>query len=233
MGLAKNIAVFSLVMAVALLACCGSAVAEDKWNKLVEESGKVLAEVQQMPDQAIPEDLLRSCKAIAIFPSTVSAGFIFGGKYGQGVIMVRDEKTDGWSSPAIFTIVGGSFGWQIGGQASDFILVMMNHRCVDGLLQGKFKLGANADVAAGPVGRTAELSTDIQLKGGILSYSRTRGLFIGAKLEGAVLAEHSDGDYELYGKDFSAEEILVENKAPMPKSADTLLKVLGRYSHKK
>jgi len=207
--------------------------AEDKWSRLVEESGKVLSEIQQMPDQSIPEDLMRSCHAIAIFPNTISAGFGIGGKYGQGIIMVRDEKSGKWMPPAIFTIAGGSIGWQIGGQATDFVLLVMNRRSVDGILEGKFKLGADASVAAGPVGRAAEASTDVQLKGGILSYSRSRGLFAGVKLEGAVIAQHWEGDKALYGKDLSARQILLENSAKMPKSADQVLKVLGKYPFKK
>jgi lipid-binding SYLF domain-containing protein len=203
--------------------------AKSKWESLVEESGKVLSEIQQMPDQSIPEDLLRKCSAIAIFPSTVSAGLGIGGKYGQGIIMVHDEKTKKWSSPAIFTIAGGSIGWQIGGQATDFVLLIMNRRSVDGILQGKFKLGADAAVAAGPVGRTAEAATDVQLKGGILSYSRSRGLFAGIKLEGDVIAQHWDGNKVLYGNSLSAKEILIERKAKMPKSATQLLKVLNKY----
>jgi lipid-binding SYLF domain-containing protein len=207
-------------------------VIENKWTRLVEESGKVLDEIQQMPDQSIPEDLMRSASAIAIFPSTISAGFIIGGKYGQGIIMVRD-KSGKWSPPAIFTIGGGSLGWQIGGQATDFVLLVMNRRSVDGILQGKFKLGADASCAAGPVGRAAEASTDVQLKGGILSYSRSRGLFAGVKLEGAVITEHWDGDAELYGRTTSAEDILINNKVKMPDSAKDVLKVLGKYPYKK
>jgi lipid-binding SYLF domain-containing protein len=109
----------------------------------------------------------------------------------------------------------------------------MNRRSVDGILQGKFKLGADASVAAGPVGRAAEASTDVQLKGGILSYSRSRGLFAGVKLEGAVITQHWDGDKAIYGKDLSAQQILVENKAKMPKCADPVLKILGKYPYKK
>ncbi|MCX5716501.1 MAG: lipid-binding SYLF domain-containing protein [Candidatus Omnitrophica bacterium] len=201
----------------------------NKWTDLVEESGKVLDEIQRMPDQSIPEDLLRKCSAIAIFPSTVSGGFIIGGKYGQGIIMVKDPGTKQWSAPAIFTIAGGSFGWQIGGQATDFVLVVTNRRSVDGLLASKFKLGADAGVAAGPVGRDAEASTDAQLKGGILSYSRSRGLFAGVKLEGAVIAQHREGNKELYNKELTAKEILTENKAAMPKSADGVLNILNKY----
>ena len=223
----------AVTLVTALVLPIHRAAAENKWARLVEESGLVLDEVQQMPDQSIPEDLLRSCSAIAVFPNTISAGFGIGGKYGQGIIMVREEKSGRWSPPAIFTIAGGSIGWQIGGQATDFVLLIMNRRSVDGILQGKFKLGADASVAAGPVGRAAEASTDIQLKGGILSYSRSRGLFAGAKIEGAVITQHWEGDKELYGKDLSAREILLENEAKMPKSADTMLKVLNKYPYKK
>ena len=146
--------------------------------------------------------------------------------------MVRD-KDGKWSPPALFTLAGGSIGWQIGGQATDFVLLIMNRRSVDGILQGQFKLGADADAAAGPVGRSAEASTDIQLKGGILSYSRSRGLFAGIKLEGAVITEHWDGDEELYGKKLPAREILLENKSRMPKSADIIVKILDKYPYKK
>lgn len=224
----------SIVCALSLIFLSINASAEDnKWARLVEESGKVLGEIQQMPDQGIPEDLLDSCSAIAIFPSTISAGFVFGGQYGQGIIMVREEKSGKWSPPAIFTIAGGSFGFQIGGQATDIVLLVMNRRSVDGILQGKCKLGADAAVAAGPVGRNAEASTDIQLKGGLLSYSRSRGLFAGIKLEGSVLAQHWDGDKELYGKSLSAREIMLENKAAMPKCAKSVLNILNKYPYKK
>lgn len=204
----------------------------NKWTRLIEESGKVLDEVQKMPDQGIPEDLLRSSQGIAIFPSTISAGFIFGGKYGQGIIMIRD-KDGKWSPPAVFTIAGGSFGWQIGGQATDFVLLIMNRRSVDGILQSQFKLGADANIAAGPVGRSAEASTDAQLKGGILSYSRSRGLFAGIKLEGAVITQHWDGDEAIYGRPISAESIMTKGKVKMPEAASDLVKLLNRYPYKK
>lgn len=211
-----------------LLFMAHDAPAIDKWQKLVEESGNVLAETQQMPDNAIPDDLLKKCSGIAIFPSTISAGIGIGGKYGQGIIMARDEKSRKWSSPAIFTLAGGNFGFQIGGQATDIVLLIMNKRSIDGMLQGKCKLGADAAISAGPLGRNAEASTDIQLRGGMLSYSRSRGLYIGIKLEGAVIAQHWDGNKELYGKKISAEEILLENKAPMPRSASKLLSILNK-----
>jgi lipid-binding SYLF domain-containing protein len=201
--------------------------ARNKWAKLVETSGVVLSEIQQMPDQSVPEDLMENAAAIAVFPNTISAGLGIGGKYGQGIIMVR-KKRGKWSPPAIFTIAGGSIGFQIGGQASDIVLLIMTERSVEAILKGKFKLGADAAVSAGPVGRDAQAATDAHL-GGILSYSRSRGLFAGIKLEGDVITEHWDGNEELYGKKLSAEEILVEGKAKMPESADDVLKILKQY----
>ena len=218
-----------LVCIICVIAFYSGVRAENKWQALLEESGKVLSEVQQMPDQSIPEDLLKSCSAIAIFPSTISAGLGIGGKYGQGIIMVHDANNKLWSSPAIFTIAGGSIGLQIGGQATDFILLIMNRRSVDGLLQGKFKLGADAAVSAGPVGRNAEASTDVELKGGILSYSRSRGLFAGVKLAGDVVTQHWGADEELYGKKLSAKEILIDGKAAMPPQIKAVLEVLNKY----
>ena len=138
--------------------------------------------------------------------------------------------TGRWSPPAVFTLIGGSVGWQIGGQATDIVLLIMSGRSVEGLLSSKFKLGADAAVAAGPLGRDAEAAVDAQLKGGILSYSRSRGLFIGVKLEGAALNQHRDANALLYGGDeVSAREILIERKVKMPRSADTLLTVLNKY----
>lgn len=206
--------------------------ADNKWTDLVRTSGKVLEDVQKMPDESIPDDLLRKCSAVAIFPSTISAGLGIGGKYGQGIIMVRNERSGKWSPPAIFTIAGASIGFQIGGEATDIVLLIMTRRSVEAILKGKVKLGVDAAIAAGPVGRNAEAATDAHL-GGILSYSRSRGLFAGVKLDGDVITQHWDGDKELYGEGVSAEEILIENKVKMPKSADAVLKVLKKYPYKK
>jgi lipid-binding SYLF domain-containing protein len=220
-----------LLSVVFLLTFCfmSDAFAGNKWTRLVETSARVIEEVQEMPDTGIPESLLHNAQAIAVFPSTVSAGLGIGGKYGGGVILVRDEKTGKWSAPAVFTIAGGSIGWQIGGQATDIVLLFMSRRSVEGVLQGKIKLGADAAVAAGPVGRSAQASTDIRL-GGILSYSRTRGLFAGAKLEGDVITQNWSGNKGIYGQHISAEEILLENKVDMPECADDLIKVLNEYN---
>lgn len=200
----------------------------DKWEDLIVESSKVLDEMNSMPDTAIPKDLLDKCKAIAIFPSTVGGGFIIGGKYGQGVILYRTDNK--WSAPAVFNVGGGSFGWQIGGQATDLILVVMTDRGVDGLLQSKFTLGADASVAAGPVGRDTQASTDLQMKGGIFSYSRSRGAFAGVKLEGTAISQNKEGNQSLYKKSVTATEILKEGKVKPTKAGSALINDLVRYS---
>ncbi|MFA5143034.1 MAG: lipid-binding SYLF domain-containing protein [Candidatus Omnitrophota bacterium] len=224
-----RIPVIALILISLITFAVNAQAGDNKWTRLVDESGKVLSEVQEMPDQSIPGDLLAECQAIAVFPSTISAGFMLGGQYGQGIIMVRGENGGKWSPPAVFTIAGGSLGFQIGGQATDIVLLIMNRRSIDGLLQGQFKLGGDASVAAGPVGRSAAAATDVQLKGGILSYSRSRGLFAGIKLDGAAVTQHWDGNAELYGKSLSARQILLENKAKMPDAADRILKLLNKY----
>jgi len=228
--MAKFKVLASVILAIVFVLFGINARAEtSKWARLVEESGKVLEEVQKMPDQGIPDDLLKKCSAIAIFPSTVSAGFIIGGQYGQGIIMVRDEKANKWSAPAIFDIVGGSVGFQVGGEATDLILLFMNRRSVDGVLQGHFKVGVDAAVAAGPVGRKAKADTDIQLKGGILAYSRCRGLFAGIKLEGAAINDNWAGNTDIYEATYTVDNILIENKYKMPKCAEGVLKTLDQY----
>lgn len=227
----KNVIIVAicLLLAFVLFFNISSKYPENKWTRLVEECGKVLEKIRGMSDSSIPEGTLLDANAIGIFPSTISAGLGLGGEYGQGIIMVKNKRTNRWSSPAIFTLAGGSIGWQIGGQATDIILVFRDQQSVNAILQGKLKLGADASVAAGPVGRNASAATDIQFKGGILSYSMSRGLFIGAKLEGSVLAQHWDGNKELYGRRLSAYEILFENKVKMPKCARRILRALSRY----
>ena len=227
----KAFRVAVVVLTVAALPS-SSAFAGDKWTRMVDRCGTVFEEVQEMPDGGIPEDLLRKCHAVAVFPDTISGGLGIGGKYGQGIIMVRTKEKNKWSPPAIFTIAGASLGWQIGGQATDIVLLFMSERSIGGILQGKLKLGADAAVAAGPVGRDAEASTDMKL-GGILSYSRTKGLFIGVKLEGDVITQHWDGKEDLYGKKLSADEILLEGQVAMPESAKNILSVLKEYPYKK
>ncbi|MFA5165524.1 MAG: lipid-binding SYLF domain-containing protein [Candidatus Omnitrophota bacterium] len=223
--------VFVLAMAgmfmASMLAAAPKAYA-DKWEDLVTEAQKVLDEVNSMPDTSIPSDMFKKCRAIAIFPSTVGGGFIIGAKYGQGVVLYKDDKGK-WSPPAVFNIGGGSFGWQIGGQATDLILVIMSDRGVDGFLASKLTLGADASVAAGPVGRDTQASTDLQLKGGIFSYSRSRGAFAGLKLEGTAITQNKEGNKALYKKDLGAKEILKENAAKPTAAGQALIKDLEKF----
>ncbi|MFH0771777.1 MAG: lipid-binding SYLF domain-containing protein [Candidatus Omnitrophota bacterium] len=199
----------------------------DKWEDLIIESSKVVDEINSAPDAAIPKDLLKGCKAVAIFPSTVGGGFIIGAKYGQGVIVCRNGYS--WSPPAVFNISGASIGWQIGGQASDIALLIMNKRGLDGLIQSKLTLGGDASVAAGPVGREAQVGMDLQLKGGIFSYSRSRGAFAGLRLEAAVISQNEQANKALYKGNFSAEEILREEKVRSTPAGSVPIRTLNKY----
>jgi len=152
----------------------------------VQASTAVMREIMDIPESAIPPSLLHMAQGIAIFPDLLKAGFIFGARYGVGVLLVRNPDNS-WGNPVFFRLVGGSFGWLIGAQSSDVILVLKTIRSLDAIYGGKFTLGGDASVAAGPIGRNAEASTDILLRAEILSYSRSRGLFVGLSLEGAAI----------------------------------------------
>ena len=179
-------------------------------------------------DRAIPEAILGKAEGIAIFPSTVKAGFVFGGMRGRGVLSARTPN--GWSAPAFFTLTGGSFGLQIGGQAADLVLVINDRRGLENLVRNKFKLGADAAVAAGPVGRDAQASTDIQLRAQILSYSRSRGLFAGVTVNGSTIRQDVDANERFYGKRFETPQIVFDGAAEPPPSAGSWLDTLRRYA---
>src|SRR5216683_5512674 len=161
--------------------------ANTKASGRIEAAGTVLDEIQAAPDKGIPEEVLGSAECVAVVPSLLNGGFVFGGRYGRGVASCRTEK--GWSAPAFFTVGGGSFGFQIGGQAVDLVMLIMNKEGMKNLLESKFQLGANASAAAGPVGRHAEGNTDWKMRAEILTYSRARGLFAGVTLNGAVIKQ--------------------------------------------
>jgi lipid-binding SYLF domain-containing protein len=159
---------------------------------------RVLDEIMQAPDKAIPEDLLRNAKAIAVIPDVVKAGFVFGGRRGEGLISIKSP--DGtWSNPSFITLTGGSIGFQAGVSSTDIVLVFRTQRGVAGIVNGKFTLGADASAAAGPVGRSAQASTDAQMKAEIYSYSRSRGLFAGVAVDGSVLRIDQDANAAVYG----------------------------------
>ncbi|MEA3328789.1 MAG: lipid-binding SYLF domain-containing protein [Candidatus Omnitrophota bacterium] len=198
----------------------------------LDSSITVIDEMMQMPEGCIPTQMFSDCTGIAIFPTVLKGGFIWGGRYGQGVILHHDRKTGKWGPPAFFTVGGVSWGLQIGGQAIDLILVFSGEEAVDGLLRGKLSLGADAAVAAGPIGRDAEMSGDVMLKTGIFSYSRTKGLFAGVALKGAIITPNNDSNRIFYGKDVTPRDILLSGKVTPPAEAEKLMNLLGKYSYK-
>jgi SH3 domain-containing YSC84-like protein 1 len=199
--------------------------------KRVDAATSVLNEMMRARDKAIPASIMDKAEAIAIFPRVKKAGFIIGGQWGRGVISVRDVVTRNWSSPAFLTLTGGSVGAQIGGTEIDVILVIMNRTGVENLLSNQVKLGAEMSAAAGPVGRASEASTDGQLQAQILSYSRSRGLFAGATVNGSVVKEDVDANTRFYGKTLSSEDIVFERAGSSPASVDLLKTALARHSN--
>ena len=193
------------------------------------DASETFTEIMNVKDKAIPQELLDTAEAIAVFPGVIKAAFVFGGRGGQGVISRRVKG--GWSAPAFFNLGGGSFGPQIGAQKTDYVLLIMNESGLNGLLKDKFELGGEASIAAGPVGREAAASTNPRLDAGILSYSRSKGAFIGAALKGAVITPDNDLNEAVYGK--NADDLL---KAPpmaigqMPPSVRIFPRTLVRYS---
>ena len=194
------------------------------------ESRHVMAEVMATPDQSIPEELLAKCKAIAIYPNVLKGGFIIGARFGKGVVLKKDEKTGKWGPVAFSTIGGGSWGLQIGGSATDLILVIMNERGMSGLLSNNFTLGGDAAVAVGPVGRNSEAATDLTLRAGIISYSRSRGLFAGIALDGAVMTQDNDSNSTYYGKYVTSRDILLNNAVQIQPSSKELVQSLEEFS---
>jgi SH3 domain-containing YSC84-like protein 1 len=220
-------------LVVLMLVCALPAVGQKKENERINESAVVIKEILGMPD-GIPKDLLNKADCLVIYPSVKKAAFVVGGSYGRGVITCRkgQDFSGTWGAPAMFALEGGSFGFQIGAQATDFVLLVMNESGANSVLSSKVKLGADASVAAGPVGRAASAETDIVLKAEILSYSRSKGLFAGISLEGSTMRSDDGANKALYGKELSAKEIVREGKVAAPASASRLLAVLRRASPK-
>jgi len=210
------------------------AAAQKKEDARLKESRDVLKELIGTPDKGIPTDLLNKAECVVIFPSVKKAGFIVGGSYGRGVITCRtgEDFRGPWSAPAMFALEGGSIGFQIGGEATDFVLLVMNERGADSVMSSKVKLGADASAAAGPVGRTASAETDVVMKAEILSWSRTRGVFAGVSLEGSTMRSDDGANKELYGKEITAKEIVREKKVDAPPAAKPLLDLLEQTSPK-
>lgn len=199
------------------------------WAQQVEidriaEAARVLEEVLAAPDKGVPEAIIEKATAIVVVPSTVKGALLIGAQRGKGIMSVKSAS--GWSAPAFVTLTGGSIGLQIGGQATDIVLVVMNDRGIDNLAQNTFKIGGNASVAAGPVGREAAASTDYKLQAQILSYSRSRGLFAGVSLAGSTIRADRDANEKIYGVGYSTRNIVVERKVEPTAAAEPWLKVL-------
>jgi len=218
-----------LILGVLTLCVTLTAAASDREEDVsrTHKAAEVFQAIMNTPDQGIPQELLESAKCIAIIPGDVKFAFVFGGNYGRGVATCRTEH--GWSAPAFFKLTGGSFGFQAGGQASDLVLIV---RTVDGmqhLLHSKFKLGADASAAAGPVGRDAQAMTDLTLRAQVLTYSRSRGLFLGVSLSGGVIKQDQADTQAFYGKDWSYYGLL-NGQVPVPQDAELLLKTVEKYA---
>jgi len=204
---------------------------DTKETDRVRNAGKVAKEIMDIPDD-IPQDLIDKADCVIVLPSVLKAAFIVGASYGRGVMTCRGgENFRGpWSAPSMMALEGGSFGFQIGGQATDFVLLIMNERGAGAILSSKVKLGADASAAAGPVGRTAAAATDVTMRAEVLTYSRSRGLFAGVSLEGSTLRPDNDANERLYGKKVEAKAIVFRKAVPIPPSAKLLIATLTKHS---
>jgi SH3 domain-containing YSC84-like protein 1 len=206
--------------------------AKDKQDERLKNSGVVLGEILNIKD-SIPQDLIDEAKCVVVIPSVLKAAFIVGGSYGRGAVVCRNEKVraGSWGAPAMMVLEGGSVGFQIGGEATDFVMLIMNDHGVNSLLRSKVKLGGDVSVAAGPVGRTAEADTDAYVRAEILTYSRARGAFAGVSLEGASLRPDEDANEALYGHQITASAIVMGPSAvTSPPAAHQLIALLDKAS---
>ena len=221
----------TLLLAFALLP--HALASDEKEEDRVKDAGQVLKEILNIPDD-LPKDLLDKAECVIILPSVKKGAFGIGGSYGRGVMICRsgEHYTGPWGAPALYALEGVSIGFQLGGQATDFVLLVMNPRGAQSLLTSKVKLGADASAAAGPKGRTATGATDVVMKAEILSYSRNRGLFAGVSLEGSTLRSDGSANEKLYGKKVSAKEIIRQGKVNPPPSAQELISLLNTKSPK-
>ncbi len=221
-----------LFMVVVLLAALPASAQKDE-NKRIENAGTVMTEILNVPDD-IPQDLLDKAECVIVLPSVKKFAIGFGGSYGRGVMTCRGGKdfTGRWGAPSMMALEGGSFGLQLGGQATDFVLLVMNPRGADSILSSKVKLGGDMSAAAGPKGRDAAAATDVTMRAEVLSYSRAKGLFAGISLEGSTLRPDGDANEKLYGKQINAKDIVINGTVKPPASAAGLLKTLDTKSPK-
>ncbi len=223
----KNMLVF-IMIAMLVLAFSTPADDKEKDEDRIRDAGKVLTEVLNMPDD-IPQKLLDRADCVVVIPSVLKAGFIVGAQYGRGVMTCRTgpDFNGPWGAPTMMALEGGSFGLQIGAEATDFVILVMNDRGANGILSSKVKLGGDASVAAGPVGRDASAETDATLRAEMLTYSRSRGAFAGVTLEGSTLRPDNDANRRIYGEKASARDIVLRHETPIPPAAQQLIATLN------
>ena len=223
----------SSLMALALVALPLLAAGDKKETERLENCGEVIKEVMDIPDD-IPQDLIDKSECLIVFPSVLKAAFVIGGSYGRGAMTCRtgEHFTGPWSAPTMMALEGGSIGFQLGGQATDFVLLVMNPRGARAILSSKVKLGADASAAAGPKGRTANASTDVTMRAEVLSYSRARGLFAGLSLEGSTVRPDHDANERIYGKKVEAESIVFKGTVAVPPAAQKMIAYLNQKSPK-
>jgi lipid-binding SYLF domain-containing protein len=225
----------ALVVAVALMALPLKAddKSDKKENKRLENCGMVIKEIMDIPDD-IPQDLIDKAECIIVYPSVVKGAFIVGGSYGRGAMVCRtgEHFTGPWSAPTMMALEGASIGFQLGGQATDFVLLVMNPRGARSILSSKVKLGADASAAAGPKGRNAEASTDVTLRAEVLTYSRARGLFAGISLAGSTVRPDNSANEALYGKTVEAQDVVFKGVVPVPAAAQKMVAYLNKKSPK-
>jgi SH3 domain-containing YSC84-like protein 1 len=227
--------VFGLMAAPALLNPAASRAADDKSKDQdrLRDSGQVLKEIVNIPDD-IPQDLLDKADCVVVLPSVVKGAFIVGASYGRGAMTCRsgDDFQGPWGAPTMMALEGASVGFQIGGQATDFVILVMNTRGAGAILSSKVKLGADASAAAGPVGRDASAETDATMRAEMLTYSRARGLFAGISLAGSTLRPDNDGNERIYGKKIEAKEVALHGAVPIPAAAQLMIETLNQHSPK-
>jgi lipid-binding SYLF domain-containing protein len=221
----------TFVLAILALAASHIEIAQpsDEARRITDAS-TVLEEIMAAADEAVPRTIMEKAEGIAVFPSLIKGGIVVGGQRGRGVLSVRDQKSGGWSSPAFLTITGGSIGAQFGAQAIDLVLVINNQRGLEQLVKNQFKIGADAAVTAGPVGRDASASTDIQLRAQILSYSRARGLFAGVTLNGSTIRQDRDANERFYGMGYRTGQIVFDGLGGSPEPVNAWKETLAKYA---
>jgi SH3 domain-containing YSC84-like protein 1 len=218
----------SITIALLVLAFSTPAGDKEKDEDRIKDAGRVITEILNVPDN-VPQNLLDKADCVVVFPSVLKAAFIVGASYGRGVMTCRTgpDFNGPWGAPSMMALEGGSFGLQIGGEATDFVLLVMNDRGANGILSSKVKLGGDASVAAGPVGRSASAESDVTLRAEILSYSRARGAFAGVSLEGSTIRPDNDANRRIYDEKVSARDIVLRHETPAPPAAAQLIATLN------